>query len=92
MVSYRVRSKKLLEPAMATDWSITHSPTPRYLLIHFVISLFSPATLSVLKLSLDRLLAVSACASATMVGNLEYSRQASRALHACQESRHCVRR
>lgn len=39
---------------MATDWSITHSPTPRYLSTHFDTSLFSPATLSVLKLGLDR--------------------------------------
>lgn len=38
---------------MATDWSITHSPTPRYLSTHFDTSLFSPATLSVLKLGLD---------------------------------------
>lgn len=37
---------------MATDWSITHSPTPRYLSIHLDTSLFSPATLSVLKLGL----------------------------------------
>lgn len=46
---YRVRSKKLLEPAMATDWSMTHSPRPRYLLIHLLASLLSPATFSVLK-------------------------------------------
>jgi hypothetical protein len=39
---------------MATDWSITHSPTPRYLSTHFDTSLFSPATLSVLKLGLER--------------------------------------
>lgn len=37
---------------MATDWSITHSPTPRYLSIHFCISLFSPTAFSVLKLGL----------------------------------------
>lgn len=48
--NHRLRSKKPLEPAMATDWSITHSPTPRYLSIHFETSLFSPATLSLLKL------------------------------------------
>jgi hypothetical protein len=51
---YRVRSNHPLEPAMATDWSITHSPTPRYLSTHFDTSLFSPATLSVLKLGLER--------------------------------------
>ena len=45
-----MRSKKLLEPARATDWSITHSPTPRYLLIHFDMSLFSPETSLVLRL------------------------------------------
>ena len=45
-----VRSKKPLEPAIATDWSITHSPTPRYLSIHFDTSLFSPDALSVLNL------------------------------------------
>jgi hypothetical protein len=39
---------------MATDWSITHSPRPRYLPTHFDTSLFSPATLSVLKLGLER--------------------------------------
>ena len=50
---YRVRSNQPLEPAMATDWSITHSPTPRYLSTHFVISLLSPETFSVLKLGLD---------------------------------------
>ena len=50
---YRVRSNQPLEPAMATDWSITHSPTPRYLSTHFVTSLLSPATFSVLKLGLD---------------------------------------
>lgn len=50
---YRVRSNQPLEPAIATDWSITHSPTPRYLSTHFVISLLSPETLSVLKLGLD---------------------------------------
>ena len=33
-------------------WSITHSPTPRYLSIHLAISLFSPEALSVLKLGL----------------------------------------
>ena len=47
---YRVLSNQPLDPAMATDWSITHSPTPRYLSTHFPTSLFSPATLSVLKL------------------------------------------
>lgn len=47
---YRVRSKKLLEPAIATDWSMTHSPMPRYLLSHLLASLLSPATFSVLKL------------------------------------------
>ena len=51
--AYRVRSNHPLDPAMATDWSITHSPTPRYLSTHFDISLLSPATLSVLKLGLD---------------------------------------
>lgn len=35
---------------MATPWSITHSPTPRYLLIHFESSVFSPDTFSVLNL------------------------------------------
>ena len=35
-VSYRRRSNHELEPAMATDWSMTHSPTPRYLSIHVV--------------------------------------------------------
>jgi hypothetical protein len=37
---------------MATDWSITHSPTLRYLLTHLATSLFSPDILSVLKLGL----------------------------------------
>jgi hypothetical protein len=40
---------------MATDWSMTHSPTPRYLSTHFVTSLFSPAILSVLKLHQSQL-------------------------------------
>ena len=48
---------------MATDWSITHSPTPRYLLTHFEISLLSPATLSVLKLGLESATVSSAACS-----------------------------
>ena len=48
--SHRVRSKKPLVPAMATDWSITHSPTPRYLSIQPETSLLSPDTRSVLSL------------------------------------------
>lgn len=35
-------------------WSMTHSPTPRYLSTHFVTSWLSPETLSVLKLGLGR--------------------------------------
>src|SRR5882762_8736530 len=38
---YRFRSNQLEDPAMATDWSITHSPTPRYLSIQWFMSLFS---------------------------------------------------
>lgn len=37
---------------MATDWSITHSPMPRYLSTHLATSLFSPEIFSVLKLGL----------------------------------------
>lgn len=50
--AHRVRSNQLLEPASATDWSMTHSPTPRYLSIHLFMSLFSPEAFSVLKLGL----------------------------------------
>jgi hypothetical protein len=56
---YRLRSNHPLDPAMATDWSITHSPTPRYLSTHVDTSLFSPATLSVLKLEGWKITAVS---------------------------------
>jgi hypothetical protein len=45
-------SNQALELAMAMDWSITHSPTPRYLSTHFLISLFSEPNLSVLTLYL----------------------------------------
>ena len=37
---------------MATDWSMTHSPTLRYLVTHLVTSLSSLPTFSVLKLGL----------------------------------------
>jgi len=46
------RSNQALELAMAMDWSITHSPTPRYLSNHFLISLLSEPNLSVLTLGL----------------------------------------
>ena len=49
---HRVRSNQPLVLATATDWSMTHSPILRYLLTHFVVSLLSPAILSVLKLGL----------------------------------------
>jgi hypothetical protein len=39
---YRRLSKKLLLPMMAIDWSITHSPTPKYLSTQFCTSLDSP--------------------------------------------------
>lgn len=51
-VPYRFRSNQLLEPAIATDWSITHSPTPRYLSIQTLTSLFSVMEL-LLKLGLQ---------------------------------------
>lgn len=48
--NHRVRSNQPLEPAMATDWSMTHSPTPRYLSIHTETSLLSPVACLVLRL------------------------------------------
>lgn len=38
---YRTRLNSELDPAMATEVSITHSPTPRYFSIHLLASLLS---------------------------------------------------
>ena len=39
--NHRFLSNHPDDPMTATDWSITHSPTPRYWSIHFLKSLFS---------------------------------------------------
>jgi hypothetical protein len=69
---YRFRSNQLEDPAMATDWSITHSPTPRYLSIQWFMSLFSVRA-SFLKLGLrsQSMGVVSQCA----LGKADEARQ-----------------
>lgn len=49
---YRVRLNQPLDPAIAVDWSMTHSPTPRYRSTQVLISLFSLDARSVWKLAL----------------------------------------
>jgi hypothetical protein len=89
---------------MATDWSITHSPTLRYLSTHLPTSLFSPEIFSDLKLGLGNpevgsLLALLEDGSQA-AGRVEQrreragrdignSREAGRALHSSQEGRDC---